>query len=510
MPYINMGSIRRARMKTKKYIIADLGASNGRMFLGSFEGKKIKLDSILRFENFPINAAGVSCWDILYLFENIKNGINAALSRSKDIVSISIDTWGLDFSFTDKNNEIIYNPVAYRDISKNDHDTASFHKEVSLEKYFMKTGWISSSIGPPFYLNKLKLNGLLDFDRIHKFLMMPDLLNYLLTAIYTNEFSISSNSLMLNCSKEAFDEDIIKAAGLKRNHFSTIIDPAQKIGEIKTDSFLDEKAKDIDVIACVSHDTASAVCGIPAIEEDDWAFVSLGTWCVLGTETDKPILDLDILKYGLTNEGISRKKSFLAKNMTGLWVMQQCMAKWRKNTEESLSYAHIDRIYPKAEKFLGFIDLDDPIFASIQPDMPSLICEYCRKKGYNIAGDIAGISRCIYESIILIIKYYIQLIESFSKKQFTGIYLFGGGAKNNVFCQWLADALAIPVHVSNPEGASIGNLLMQLIADGEARDLCQAREIARSSFELKTCEPKGSSAWDQAYGKYLKIKKGEI
>ena len=495
--------------KSKKYIIADLGASNGRILLGSFEGQKIKLESLWRFENYPVLVSGISYWDFLYLYENIKRGLNLAMGMSKKIVSISIDTWGLDFCLTDKDNQVLSNPVTYRDPSKSSYDLDAFFKNMSREEYFHKTGWIEYSIGPPFYLHDLKIKRAIDFDQIHKFLMMPDLFNYLLTCEYTNEFSISSNSLMLDCTKKIFDADMIKAAGLKKENFSRIVDPSQKIGKIKPDPSLEDNAKDMDVVACSSHDTASAVCGIPAVNGSDWAFVSLGTWCVFGTETDNPILDMDILNYGITNEGISRKSSFLAKNATGLWVMQQCMHKWRKDIDHTLSYADIDELYPAATRFLGFIDLDDPAFASMQPDMPFLIYESCRKKGYNIGKDIAGISRCVYESIIMLIKYYIKLLEGFSKKEFRQTYLFGGGAKNKLFCQWLADALVMPVNVSNPESASTGNLLMQLISDGEAKDIGQAREIARSSFEMQMYEPKDISSWKRGYEKYLKTTKGD-
>jgi rhamnulokinase len=503
MPYINTGLF---EMKARSYIIADLGASNGRVLLGAFDGKKAYVEPVHRFANFPVRAGGVSYWDCLYLFENIKKGINCCLGISKEVVSLSLDTWGLDFALIDPNGFLVSNPVTYRDESKNNYSPAAFHKDISLRSFFMKTGWLNWPSAPPFYLHKKKIEKSNHMLTSYKFLMMGDLFNYFLSSVLSNEYSLASNSLMLNCIKKEFDDDIIKTAGLGKDSFSRIVDPSEKIGKIKKDPFIDQKAQRVDVVACASHDSASAVCGVPASSDEDWAFVSLGTWCVAGTITGKPVLDIGILRHGLTNEAITREESFLAKNMTGLWVIQQCINRWRMDRD--LDYEDIDRIYPSAVRFSGLIDLEEQCFSNICHDMPSLVHEQCLKKGFKITKDIASVSRCIYESIVLQIRYYFRLIESFSKKSFELVYLFGGGSRNRLFCQWLSDALDVPLKVSSPESASIGNMVMQLIADRQAGDIIQAREIVRDSFKIEVYEPKDPQPWKEAFETYMTKVKG--
>ena len=493
-------------MSIKNYLVIDFGASNGRVVIGRFDGKRFDIEVIHKFDNRPVFASATLYWDILRLYSELEIGIMVACRKYNKVSSLSLDSWGLDFGLIDANGKLTSNPVHYRDKGKDNTAFDRFFKKISKEDFFSLTGWVPATAAPLFYLYLLRLRKAYELESAKKFLMIPDIFNYFLTGNICNEFTIASNSLMLNWENKSWENKILENIGISRDLFSDIVMPGTKIGNISHNVSSRIEIKTIPVIASASHDTASAVAGIPAtIKGKNWAFVSMGTWFVVGIETGSPLINYDIVRYGFTNEGGAEGKSFLAKNVTGLWIVQQCREKWIRDKGRDVSWDEIVNLSNQAEPFNSFINIDEPIFAQTQVDMPKVIFNYCKQKGEIIPQTIEEISRCIYESLAMEIRYYLELIEKLVQKKIELIYLISGGIQNKILCQWISDITGIEVIAGPVEATSVGNLLMQLKAAGEIRNLEEGREISLNSSEVIYYEPRDRDSCEDAYNRYLKV-----
>lgn len=338
--------------------------------------------------------------------------------------------------------------------------------------------------------------------------MIPDLFNFMLTSNISNEYTMVSNSLMINWESKNWDSKIIGAAGLPENIFSDIAMPCSKLGLLHADLCKELNVKPINIIAAASHDTASAFIGIPVAEKDKkWAFISTGTWCVLGCETKKPIMKEEILEHTFTNESSAEGTNFLARDINGLWIIQQCRKKWLSDHANNISWEYIIQKANEAEPFKAFIDIDDPNFLKPHEDMPKVIKEYCRINNQRIPNSLSEIARCIFESLTLKFNYFLKLLEKITEEKFDYIHLIGGGSKNSILCQWTANVTGLRVYAGPPETASTGNLLVQLKGNGEIKDLEEGRDIALKSTGFDYFEPKEVDIWKEAFNKYLTIYK---
>ena len=493
-------------MTTKNYLTIDFGASNGRATVAKFNGKKFNMDTIYNFNNRPVCSAGTLYWDILRLYSELKIGIQSSVKRYKNIASIALDTWGIDFGLIDSSGKLISNPVHYRDKGKDNNAMVEFFRIISKEELFKLTGWNPISIAPLFYLYSLRLKKAPELDSAKKFLMIPDIFNYFLTGCICNEFTIASNSQMLNWRSKRWEDKILKEIGISKGLFSEVVMPGNKIGNIASDVCEELEIENIPVIAPATHDTASAVAGIPVAGKDkDWAFLSMGTWFVLGLETEEPVINYDILEYGFTNEGAVEGKSFLARNLTGLWIIQQCREKWIRDKGRNISWDEIVKLSSRAESLNSFINIDDPIFSQVQVDMQEVIINYCRKNNFAIPETIGETARCIYESLSLALKYHINIIGKLTNRKIELLHLIGGGTQNKILCQWISNATELRV-VSGPvEATSVGNLIMQLKAAGEIKNLEEGRKISLNSSEMIYYEPEEKEKWADAYSRYLEL-----
>lgn len=492
---------------SKKYLAFDFGASNGKVAVGLFDGKKLQLDIIHRFNNNPVVASGTIYWDILYLFSKVKEGIYAANFKYKSLQSLSVDSWARDFGFLDSNGKLISNPVSYRDDDKNLDYRASYFEKISIDKFFSITGCNPIYVCVPLFNlfgMKLKNNPVLKIA--DKFLIIPDIINYFLSGIAISEYTIANMTMMLNWRTKSWDKEIINCLEINKDIFPEIIATGKIIGNLDIKVAKEIGINQIPVVACASHDTASSIVGIPATTRDkDWAFIVTGTWCGIGIETEEPFIDPKFLNDSFLNQGAAEGKNLFIKNFTGFWILQKCKEKWSTNNFKSLSWDSILEQALKKKSFRAFIDIDDMQFSKNQQDMPEVIRNYCKTTNQYIPVDIGDIARCIYESIVMKFKYDLKTLEDIIGKKIELIYLIGGGIRNKPLCKWTADSTGKVVFAGPAEASLIGNILMQMKADKEINTIEEGREIFKESSEIQYFEPEDYKLWDLAFEKYLKI-----
>lgn len=481
--------------KTKKFLAIDLGAESGRGVVGIIDGKKLKLEEIYRFPNRTSYILGSLQWDVLYLFEEIKKTLKIYRKEyGGGLDSIGIDSWGVDFVLLDKNGKILANPYHYRD-KRTDGMMEAVFKKVSREKIFELTGVQFIQINTLYQLFSMKDSPLLKIA--DKFLMIADLFSYLFTGRKLQEFTLATTSQMYNPLKNCWSKELLKKLGLPCNILPEIIQSGRVIGNILPEIEKEVGLKNVPVIAVASHDTGSAVTAVPGLVEGH-AYLSSGTWMLLGVELERPLINKEVLKENFTNEGGVENTFRFLKNITGLWLIQQCRKKW------NIDYTVINQFAEEVEPFTAFVDPDASYFLN-PVDMEEQIVRYWKKTKQNADISRESISRCIFESLALKCRFVIEKIEKLTSKKIKVLHIIGGGCKNKFLCQCISNAAEIPVVAGPVEATAIGNILIQAIAKGVISSVKEGRELVGNSFELITYEPKDTDLWDKAYSKYLKI-----
>ncbi len=485
----------------KKVLAFDIGASSGRGIVATFEDGKITLKEIHRFPNNGVNVRGTLYWDVLYLFDQIKQGIvNARLAGGFD--SIGIDTWGVDIGLVDETGELLCNPIHYRD-ARNDKILEEVFEVISKDELYKKTGIQIMGFNTLFqlyYLVKYKPELL---KRADKFLFMPDLLNYFLTGVKKSEYTIASTSQMLDPYKRTWNKDLISLFGIPENILCDIIKTGEILGKLSPEICEELGVDSVDVVATTGHDTASAVVSVPTTE-DDFVYISSGTWSLFGTELSEPIISDEEIAVSYTNEGgFDGKIRYLA-NIMGLWIIQEVRREWAKKGEE-YSFSELADMALEAEEFKSFLKPNYPEFAK-PGNMVKKIQSYCEKTGQAVPQTKGEIVRCIYESLALEYRQAYENLSKITGKSFKGINVVGGGSNATLFCQMTANSCNIEVSAGPTEATALGNIAVQLVASGDIKDIKEARSIIKNSFDVKIYHPENTKAWDEAYERYLKIK----
>jgi len=473
-------------MQTKELNVLafDIGSSSGRAILGRYNGKRITLEEILRFN------AGVKFinnnyyWDILRLYHQIKLSIKKAVEvTGNNLTSIGIDTCGVDYGLLDKKDNLLTYPYFHRD-----HRTNGLLDEIlsiiSKKEIYKKTGIQFMQINTLVQLYAdLKFRPWI-LENTKSLLFIPDLLNFFLTAKKYNEYTIASTSQMYNPKKEEWDSSIIERLKLPSNIMQNIIYPGNEIGDL-----LDNVKKEcsvkgkLPVIAVGSHDTASAIAGTPLINRDNSAYISCGTWSLLGMELSSPLINEASMKENFTNElGLEKTTRFLT-NITGLWLIQQCKKKWDKQGL-NLSFQKINDAANKAKPEQFKLDVNDPCFLNPH-DMTDTIINYCKNSGQKVPQNYATIARGIYESLAWNYKLYIEKLENLVGVNIENINMVGGGIQAELLCQFTANTTEKKVITGPVNGTAMGNILAQLLAKGEITDLHEGRQIIKKSVDLK-------------------------
>ena len=486
--------------QTYNFLGFDFGASSGRAMLGSFDGERIQLSELHRFPNEPVELVGRFCWDVPRLFFEMKQALNKAARQGVKIDAIGIDTWGVDFGLIDKDGRLLGVPTHYRDTHTDGVMEKAF-EVMPKEEIFRNTGLAFIQFNTLYQLYAMKLEGDPTLEAADKMLMMPDLLAYLLTGKVGTEYTIASTSQLIDPFTRDWDFELIDRFGLPRRIFTPIQPSGSLRGTLLPKIARECGVGEIPVIAVASHDTASAVAAIPA-DGPDFAYISSGTWSLLGAEIRTPLCEREVMEANYTNEGGVDGTIRLLKNIMGLWIIQECKREWDRRTD-AVSFSQIVEMAEQAEPFIAFINVDDPCFLAPN-DMPARIQEYCRKTGQRVPQSRGQIARVIYESLALKYRWAIERLEKdLLTKRISALNIVGGGSKNDMLNRFTADAIARPVIAGPDEGTVIGNLLVQAMGVGAISDLAGLRRVVEASFPTRRFQPGDGAAWDGAYAKYL-------
>lgn len=485
----------------KKRVLAfDFGASSGRAIAGVFDGDKIELREVHRFSNDPVKINGTFYWDVQRLFFEIKQGILKA-KEDGGFDSIGIDTWGVDFGLLRKDGTLVENPVHYRD-ARNDGMVELAKKYMSHEEMYDITGIQFMDFNTIFQLLSLKENRPYILEEADKLLFMPDLLSYMLSGVKSTEYSIATTSQMVDLKTHDWSDKILDTFGIKKDLLTPIVPTGAVIGQLSDDICEELGVPKADIISVASHDTQSAITAAPC-ENDDFAFISCGTWSLFGTEVKEPILNEASKKLNVTNEGGYDYTIAFLKNICGLWLIQESRRQWIREGKE-YSYADLEKMALECEPFKCFIDPDAPEFAPMG-NIPKRVQEYCEKTNQYVPQTVGEIMRCIYESLAMKYRYTFDGIKDCTGKNYDRIHVMGGGTKDKLLLSMTAQSCNVDVYGGPIEATALGNIAVQLMSSGAISDIKQARKIIADGENLKLYTPDNRDEWENAYNTFKEI-----
>ena len=487
----------------KKYFFAvDLGATSGRTIIGSINDSKFELEEVTRFPNNLIVQGGHYYWDIHALYFEIVKGLKEVARRQLDIVSIGIDTWGVDFVFIGKDDAILRNPRAYRDpITFAAMDDYLEHVVAKRDVYDV-TGIQFLNFNSIFQLYAMRKEDNAAFNHAKSILFVPDALSWMLTGEEVCEYTIASTSQLLDPRTKQLDERLLASIGLNRDMFGRMVNPGDEIGVLTEEMQQLTGLGPVPVIAVAGHDTASAVAAVPARNER-FAYLSSGTWSLMGIETKDAIINDLSYERNFTNEGGIEGTTRFLKNICGMWLYERCRLEWPEEVRK-LSHPELQGSAMEVEAFRSIINPDDQLFAA-PSSMVDAIQTYCHQTGQPVPETPAEICRCIFDSLALRYKQVFQWLQEFAPFRLDVLHIIGGGSLNKYLNQFTANATGATVLAGPQEGTAIGNIMLQAKAAGLVKDIWEMRQIIANSLDLVTYEPADQETWNKAYEKYLKV-----
>lgn len=468
----------------------DFGASSGRAIKAIFQNGMLQYEEVHRFDNNPVEKGGNLCWN----FEALIGEVRAGIEKAGSFDSVGFDTWGVDFGLLDENGALLESPVHYRD-TRTSGVSKAFCRQFGEKQLYKNTGNQIMDINTLFQLVAIKEKQPKLLQKAKTLLFMPDLLAYQLTGKANCEVSIASTSQMLNPQKKEWSAKVLQAAGLPKGLLLPVVPSGTVTGEFNG-------AK---VIAVAGHDTQCAVAAMPT-NRTDVAFLSCGTWSLLGTEQQAPILTEESRSLALSNEiGANGRINYL-KNIIGLWLIQESRREYRRQGTE-YSYARLEQEALRAEPLQCFIDPDSPEFG-VPGNIPALVQAYCKRTGQYIPKDTGEIMRCIYESLALKYRYAVEQLKLATKKDFSALHVLGGGTKDKLLCQMTANSCMVPVIAGPIEATALGNIIIQLVALGALESIEAGRTLIAKTETLKQYQPMEQEQWNSAFAVYKKILEG--
>jgi len=472
----------------QKFIAIDIGAETGRVIVGDVS----KMEIIYRFPNNFVRVKDSIFWDILGIFNEIKRGLKEAFKKyPNQIISIGIDTWGVDYVLLDNDGDLLGNPYHYRD-KRTDNIMEEVFKIIPKKEIFTETGIQFMQLNTIYQLYSFARKKPQIFENTKYLLTIPDLLNYWLTGIIKNEYSIATTTQLYNPIKKDWSTKILNKLGFKKEIFGEIIMPGTEVGTLLP-AIAQEIGADLEVviIAPACHDTGSAVAAVPIEDNNHYAYISSGTWSLIGIETPEPIINEKSFQFNFTNEGSADGGFRFLKNVTGFWIIQECKKFWDENVK-SYSYDELTEIALKYGPSNFRIDPDDLRFlkpALIDDSMIDRIKNYCHETGQKIPKTPAEIVRGVIESLAEKYTETIKTIEEITGKSIKEIYIIGGGCRNSLLCQLVANATDLPVYAGPVEATALGNLMIQAKSMGQIKSIVEGRKIIRRSFDIKKYLP---------------------
>ncbi|MCS7220802.1 MAG: rhamnulokinase family protein [Anaerolineae bacterium] len=490
-------------MAHKTYLAFDLGASNGRAIAGYFDGERLHLEVIHRFDNPMIQTPVYRHWDVLGLFRELMQALRAWAARGEgELSSVGVDTWGVDFALLGRDGTLLGNPIAYRD-PYTEGVMDSVVTELGRAFIFEQTGLQFMPINTLYQLIALARRKAPQLEAADQLLMMPDLFHYFLTGERVVEFTDATTTQCYNPRTGDWAWELIERVGLPRRIFSPVVPPGTRIGTLLRHVSEETGVGTVEVIAPASHDTGSAVAAVPARGED-WAYISLGTWALMGIEVRTPILSGEALAANFTNEGgVDGTYRFL-KNITGLWLVQECRRIWAREDGQATSWDELIRMAAEAQPLRSFVDPDDLLFLS-PPDMPEAIRSYCRRTGQPVPERRGEVLRCALEGLALKCRYTADTLARLRGKSLQVLHIVGGGIQNRLLCQFIANATGLPVITGPIEATAMGNILIQAMGQGYIGSLQELREVVRRSVAPEEYTPQDTAAWEEAYGRFQRL-----
>ena len=488
--------------KQKFFFSVDLGATSGRTIIGQIHDGKFELEEVTRFPNNLIVQGGHYYWDIYALYFEIIKGLKEVARRDIEITSIGIDTWGVDFVFIGDDKAILRNPRAYRDPITFEAMNDYLEQVTPKKDVYEITGIQFLNFNTLYQLYAMRQEDNSAFRHAKKILFVPDALSWMLTGEEVCEYTVASTSQLLDPRTKELDARLLDSIGVSREMFGRMVMPGDQIGVLTEEVQKLTGLGAVPVIAVAGHDTASAVAAVPA-KDEQFAYLSSGTWSLMGIETKDAIISDLSYERNFTNEGGIEGTTRFLKNICGMWLYERCRLEWPEEVRK-LSHPELQGSAMEVEAFRSVINPDDQLFAA-PSSMVEAIQTYCRQTGQPVPETPAEICRCIFDSLALRYKQVFQWLQEFAPFRLDVLHIIGGGSLNKYLNQFTANATGATVLAGPQEGTAIGNIMLQAKAAGLVKDIWEMRQIIANSLDLVTYEPADQETWNKAYEKYLKV-----
>ncbi len=493
--------------KARVYLAADLGASSGRVVAGLLQADRLSLQEVYRFENGPVVANGRMYWDLLAQWTHIQQGLQAAAAEFGDqIVSVGVDTWGVDFGLLGRGGELLGNPYHYRDRRTAGMFDKAF-EIVPREEIFAESGLQFMELNTLFQLLAMKLQASPLLDVAERLLMVPDLFHWLLTGEQANEFTDVSTTQLYNPIAKDWSWGLIERFGFPAQIFGEIVPPGTRLGPVKADIAEATGLRGVDVVLPGSHDTASAVMAVPAASvagaNPDWCYISSGTWSLMGVESPQPVVNDKCRELNFTNEGGVGDTIRLLKNIAGLWLLQECRRVWNQAGND-YGWDDLVEAAGKSQPLASLINPDHPSLVAPK-DMPAAIRQQCQAGGQPVPESDGAVVRCALESLALRYRMVLGWLRELTGSQIDTIHIVGGGTQNRLLCQMAADACNCRVVAGPVEATAIGNVMVQATTAGDVGGIAEARDVIRRSFDVIEYTPQDPGPWDEAFGRFEQL-----
>ncbi|MCA9162014.1 MAG: rhamnulokinase family protein [Pirellulaceae bacterium] len=489
------------------YLAVDLGASSGRVLAGSFDGSRITLEEVHRFDNGGVYVGERLYWNLLGLWEQVKGGLRRAREQfGPRVASVGVDTWGVDFGLLGRDDELLSPPRHYRDRRTAGILDRAFER-VSREEIFASSGLQFMEFNTLYQLLAMREQNSSVLEAAQSFMMIPDLFHWLMTGEKANEFSNATTTQFFNPATGEWAKSLLERFDLPTNILQPIVPPGTKLGKLQRQVAEETGLSDVQVVLPGTHDTASAVMAVPTASppsaQPDWCYISSGTWSLMGVETPGPVINDQCRQYNFTNEGGVGGTIRLLKNIGGLWLVQQSRRSWSMAGRD-YGWTELVRMAEKAPPLRSLIDPDHADFVA-PVDMPTAIREYCSRTGQPAPNSEGAIVRTALESLALRYRMVLGWLEQLTGGRIETIHIVGGGSINQLLNQMTADACNRRVVAGPVEATAIGNVMMQVVASGGIGSIAEAREVIRRSFDVTEFTPQNPTPWDEAFGRFGRL-----